>query len=227
MVDLPAPFGPTNPVTRPGLDGERQPVDGGGLAVALVQFVDFDHGTAKVRAPALAVVAQRERSSASPVRGTSRPGSLAWAMADNSGVVDRSDWPLISGLALGAVAVLEAIVYTGGVDDSERFAGSGAQPADDRAARRPAAPPPDRRGDGDRQHAVPAGLTAHADRGGLRRGGVDALPRRRARPARGLGTARHRVPALRRRADRRRVARERDPARRSPCSRSPSAARGG
>ena len=40
-------------------------------------------------------------------------------MADNSGVVDRSDWPLISGLALGAVAVLEAIVYTGGVGDSD------------------------------------------------------------------------------------------------------------
>jgi signal transduction histidine kinase len=39
-------------------------------------------------------------------------------MADNAGV-DRSDWPVISGLALGALAVLEAIVYTGGVGHSD------------------------------------------------------------------------------------------------------------
>ena len=32
VVDFPAPFGPTKPVTRPGSDAERQAVDGDGAA---------------------------------------------------------------------------------------------------------------------------------------------------------------------------------------------------
>ena len=44
VVDLPAPLGPRKPVTIAGADGEGEIVDGGLVAVALGQFVGFDHG---------------------------------------------------------------------------------------------------------------------------------------------------------------------------------------
>ena len=43
VVDLPAPFGPRNPVTRPGLTVEADVVDGGLVAVPLGQSDRFDH----------------------------------------------------------------------------------------------------------------------------------------------------------------------------------------
>ena len=42
VVDLPAPLGPTNPVTCPGCDGERHPVQGDGRPEPLAQPGDFD-----------------------------------------------------------------------------------------------------------------------------------------------------------------------------------------
>ena len=73
VVDLPAPFGPTNPVTWPGCDGERQAVDGHGRA----------RSTCAGRAPrslppcgrygprARRVVTPRSRLARSLARGTS------------------------------------------------------------------------------------------------------------------------------------------------------------
>src|SRR5438874_13532872 len=43
VVDLPAPFGPRNPVTAPGRDREAEGVHGGGVAVALGELVCLDH----------------------------------------------------------------------------------------------------------------------------------------------------------------------------------------
>ena len=42
MVDFPAPFGPTKPVTWPGQDGERHPVERQRRAEPLAQAGDFD-----------------------------------------------------------------------------------------------------------------------------------------------------------------------------------------
>ena len=127
-----------------------------------------------------------------PREGRRGPGSLAWAMADNSGV--RGPLRLAPDLRPRARRRRRA-------RGDRLHAASSTTPSDSLAvalnllmtaplaARRAA--PPARRGDGDRQHAVPAGLTAPADRGRLRRRGLDALSRRRAAPApRGLGTAR-------------------------------------
>ena len=44
VVDLPAPLGPRKPVTRPGLGGEGDVVDGGEAAVPLGEGIDGDHG---------------------------------------------------------------------------------------------------------------------------------------------------------------------------------------
>ena len=43
VVDLPAPLGPRNPVTRPGSDGHGEVVDGDAGAVVLGEAVDLDH----------------------------------------------------------------------------------------------------------------------------------------------------------------------------------------
>ncbi len=43
-VDLPAPFGPRKPVTRPVRAGKLMSCDGSGAAVALGQVIDGDHG---------------------------------------------------------------------------------------------------------------------------------------------------------------------------------------
>ena len=73
--------------------------------------------TAKVRSPALAVVARRAVFGIPLERdGAARLTRLGHGRQFGRG--EPSDWALISGLALGAIAVLEAIVYTGGVDDS-------------------------------------------------------------------------------------------------------------
>ena len=42
VVDLPAPLGPTKPVTCPGCDGEGHPVQGHGRPEPLAQAADFD-----------------------------------------------------------------------------------------------------------------------------------------------------------------------------------------
>ena len=45
VVDLPDPFGPTKPVTRPAGDGEGEVVDGSTGAVGLGESFDGDHRT--------------------------------------------------------------------------------------------------------------------------------------------------------------------------------------
>ena len=43
VVDLPAPFGPRNPVTCPGRTWKVEVVDGELVAVALAEMGDIDH----------------------------------------------------------------------------------------------------------------------------------------------------------------------------------------
>ena len=77
VVDLPAPLGPRKPVTRPGRDGEGQPVHGARGAVLLGEVVDVDAGHAPSLAAGGRLGLPRPVGSVSLARG--RPVSVAAA----------------------------------------------------------------------------------------------------------------------------------------------------
>ena len=65
VVDLPAPLGPTNPVTCPGADQKRDPIQGNGRSETLAEPSDFDgrfHANRRYEAQAIHCRHAGERS---------------------------------------------------------------------------------------------------------------------------------------------------------------------
>ncbi len=76
VVVLPAPLGPRKPVTRAGLGGEGDIIDGREAAVGPGESVDFDHASS-LSAAAPGRIGRRHDPAATKVGGAHDPG-IGW-----------------------------------------------------------------------------------------------------------------------------------------------------